>query len=367
MPRISCPFCNSSFEPSPAGRVACPRCGEAVPVRGREGADLPAVAVAPPPPGPPRRPVLPVVLVVAVLVAAGAGYYALRKPVPTPAPPEPAGTVVAPAALRGLTYLPSDANVVFAVQPGPVLDYAARTNQSPTDLLTGAGVPASALAALGRGGVTLQGIDHIAGGVTVPDEDLGQLRLAVALVLRQPVPDEAKFLDALKARPAKGAPARYEADFANLPVKLARVTDRVWLVGWSDPDVAPAGNGLSDRVRATLTETLPPNAAIWLMTDSADWGAKKSVGLLLTTGGKADWQPGLARVRAVAAGLTLTDGPTLRVMARGATPAARELLRESFRQQGGTAGEAGDWDYLDTPADRAGGLAALRAVLAPPK
>ena len=149
MPRLSCPFCNASFEPPPEGRVVCPRCGETVPVRGRESAPLLPTAAPEPPP---KRPVLPVVLVLAVLVGLVAVYLAWDRPGTDPAaqvpPPPPIGTPVAPAQLRGLDYLPADANVVLAVQVSPVVEHAKRTGQNPFDVLTKAGVPAAALSAL---------------------------------------------------------------------------------------------------------------------------------------------------------------------------------------------------------------------------
>ncbi|QDU23360.1 hypothetical protein [Urbifossiella limnaea] len=365
MPRISCPFCNASFEPPPEGRVGCPRCGETVPVRGRETAPA---HPAPAPEPPPRSWNLPVALGLAILLGLGFVYWVLNTPFPQPAdpppPPPPIGTPVPPALLRGLDYLPADANVVLAVQVSPVVEHAKRTGQSPFDVLTKAGVPAAALAALGQGGVALPNIDHVAAGANVPDADLSDLRLAVALVLRSPVPDEAKFLDALKAkRPATGSPPHYVAEFGALPLKLTKAADTVWLFGWSERDLTPGG--LSPRMRASLTEAIPADAAAWLLTDSADWANKKSVGLLLTLGGKADWQKGLAKVRAVAAGLTVTADPTVRLLAQPATPAARDDLAAAFRRRAGTTSETGEWLYLDAPADGAGGLGAVRDLLAP--
>jgi len=362
VPRLSCPFCNASFEPPPEGRVVCPRCAETVPVRGRESAPQLPMSV----PEPPRSTVLPTVLVlavVAVLAALGAVYWVLNTPFPQPAdpppPPPPIGTPVTPAKLRGLDYLPADANVVFAVQVSPVVEHAKRTGRDPFDVLTKAGVPAAALAALGQGGVALPNIDHVAAGATIPDA--GDLRLGVVLVLRSPVADEAKFLDALKAkRPATGTPPHYLAEFGGFPLMLTKAADNVWLFGLTDRDLTPAGGGLSERMRAALTEAVPPDAAAWALTDSADWAAKPLVSLLLK-----DWQPGLAKVRAVAAGLTLKADPTLRVLARPASPAAREELTAALRRQGGTTGETGDWLHLDTPADRAAGLGSFREVLAP--
>jgi len=356
VPRLSCPFCNASFEPPAEGRVVCPRCGETVPVRGRESA--PAVPIAPAEPPPRRRFVLPAALAVAVLLGIGVAYWLRNKPHPPsePAAPPAVGTPVPPAQLRGLDYLPADANVVLAVQVAPVIEHATRTGQNPFDVLTKAGVPAAALAALGQGGVPLTNIDHVAAGATIPDG--GDFRLGVALVLRSPVPDEAKFLDALKAkRPATGTPPNHLAEFGGFPLRLTKATDTVWLFGLTERDLTP--DGVSPRMRDALTEAIPRDAAAWALTDSADWAAKPVVGLLLK-----DWRPGLAKVRAVAAGLTVTADPTLRVLARPASPAARDDLTAAFRRQVGTTGETGDWVFLDTPADRSG-LGVVRDVLAP--
>lgn len=365
MARVSCPFCNAAFDAPDAGPAACPRCGESLPGRGVAPLTTPSTATEPS-----RGPNWPVRIgVVVLVVGVVAGLVALRSfrdPL-TPAPPPAAGAAVAaPAQLAGWKYLPPESNVVFAVQPAAIFRHATKVAGNPTEEMVKAGVPASVLAALGQGGVPLDAIDHVAAGAVIPDA--GELRLGVALVLRQPLHDEAKFLDALKAqRPAAGNPPHYKVEFGMIPLKLVRLTDTTWLFGWTEADLAPVGTGLSDRMRDQLAQAVPPDAAACLLTDSADWGAKAPVNLLLTATGKADWQPGLAKVRAAAAALTLTDPPTLRVMAKGATPAARDELRAAFRRQPGTTGETGEWVYLDAPAERAGGLAALRAVLATPK
>lgn len=287
---------------------------------------------------------------------------------PRPPAPPPSAAVTAPADLRGLAFLPSSANVVFAVQPGPIVDYAARTGQNAVELLTRAGVPAAVLGSLGQAGVSLDAIDHVAGGVFVPDADLGELRLGLALVLRQPLADEAKFLDALKARPTPGTPAKYAVEFGGLPLRLAKAADDVWLLGWADRDVTPTGTGLGVPMRAALGESLTPTPCAWLLTDTTDWAAKRSLALLLSFGAKGA-APNLSRVRAAAAWLDLNGNPTYRVMARAATPADRAALVEAFRAvPESRAGEIGDWAHLDTPADRPVGLAALRQLLtAPPR
>ncbi len=365
MARVSCPFCNAAYDAPATGPAACPRCGEALP--GRGGASPMTHATSAEPPRGPNWPVWVGVLVLVVGVIGG--LIALRsfRDSPTPAPQPTAGTPVAPPAhLAGLKYLPPESNVVFAVQPAAIFRHATKVAGNPTEEMAKVGIPQSVLAALGQGGVPLDAIDHVAGGAVIPGA--GDLRLGVALVLRQPLHDEAKFLDALKAhRPAAGTPPHYKVEFGVIPLKLVKLSDTTWLFGWTDRDLTPEGSGLSTAMRDQLAQTVPPDSAACLLTDSADWSSKAAVNTLLLFSGKAEWQPGLAKVRAAAAGLTLTDPPTLRMMVKGATPAARDELRDAFKRQSGTTGETGDWVYLDAPAERTGGLVALRAVLAPPK
>lgn len=363
MPRTSCPFCNAAFDAPEAGPANCPRCREALPGRGPSSPPLISEGTT----ARPRRWVVPTI--VFALLGVGTAVITLlntQKVRDDRRPPTP--TVTAPADLRGLAFLPPATNVAFAVQPGPILDYAGRTNQSPIELLTRAGVPSAVLGSLGSAGVPLDAIDHVAGGVFVPDADLGELRLGLALVLRQPLADEAKFLDALKARPTPGTPGKYSVEFGGLPLKLAKAADDVWLLGWADRDVTPSGNGLGAAMRAALGETLSTTPCAWLLTDTTDWAAKRSLALLLSFGAKGA-APNLSRVRAAAAWLNLEGNPTYRVMVRVATPADRAALVESFRATpDGRAGEIADWAFLDSPADRPAGLAALRQLLtAPPR
>lgn len=364
MARVSCPFCNAAFDAADTGPAACPRCGEGLPGRGAAGPNLPPNV----PVSRGKGPLLIVAGVVVLLLAAAGGvcaYYLSRIQPYVPPPPTAGASVAPPAQLAGLKYLPAESNVVFAVQPAAIFRHATTVAGNPTEEMAKAGVPAPVLAALGQGGVSLDGIDHVVGGAVIPDA--GEFRVGIALVLRQPVADEARFLDALKVRRANANPAYHAVELGGVPLKLVKLTDTTWLFGWTERDLTPAGNGLSDRMRASLAEAIPADAAACVVTDAADWAAKPAVTLLLAVGGKADWQPGVARARAVAAGLTLTNPPTLRLLAKGTTPAARVELRAALQRQPGTTGETGEWLFLDAPADRAGGLAALRAVFAPPE
>lgn len=350
MPRVSCPFCNTSFDAPAAGRVVCPRCGDPLP--GRTGDP---VAMIPPPPTGLRvtggwRWIAPTVAFVLIALAM-AGIYLLsqRKIHINQQRVRPVDGITAPAELKGLAYLPSESNLIFAVQFAPLRDRAVLKLPLP--------------ATLDESVLPRDHIDHIAGGVFLPDSDLGELKLTVALALRRPVPDEAKFLASLKAK-RQAKDTHYTAELGKLPVKLAKSSDTLWLFGWSDADLAPTG-GLSDRMRGTLHDTFDPDTAAWLLTDTADWSAKPTVGLLLSLGGAAEWKPGLARVRAVAAGVRVAAKPILCLMVKPATPAARDQLRDAFRTQPGTVRESGDWLHHASVTDRGDVFDALRSILAP--
>src|SRR5262249_30288908 len=135
-------------------------------------------------------------------------YYTRGKQKTDPQPEPPAVAATPPAQLAGLGYLPAESNIVFAGQPGPILAYATPPKQDPRELLTRAGVPAQVFGALDQLGLTLQQIDHIAGGAFLPSgpEDF---RLAFVLVLRQELANEDEFLKKLKAKPAPGKKDRY--------------------------------------------------------------------------------------------------------------------------------------------------------------
>src|SRR5437899_3226656 len=195
--RVSCPYCNHAFvlpEAPAAGKAVCPRCGEAVAIRtadegpgdgkppsaGQHSAlsNQPAAAS----PSPRRRQLIRLLVLigfVGIVIGTWVGVYFRWASRHRTTPPEPlAAAVIAPLQLRGLSYLPSNSNVIFAVQPGPLLAYAERTHQEPADVLSKGKVPGSVLTTLARAGIPLQEIDHVAGGVHVPDADLSQLRFA---------------------------------------------------------------------------------------------------------------------------------------------------------------------------------------------
>ncbi|MBN9119091.1 MAG: hypothetical protein J0I06_08010, partial [Planctomycetes bacterium] len=255
--RLSCPSCNTAFDLAavPADRrAACPRCGDVFPIRGElagQATGAPAAPVA-------KFDALPmkggwsIWRVAAVAMAlgligfvAGLVVYYNRGPKPKGEPEPPAAVVATPPAqLVGLGYLPAECNVVFAIQPGPVLDYAARTKQEPRDVLARAGIPPRVLGAIDSTGLTLAQIDHVAGGLFLPSGP-EELRVAVVLVLKQPPADENEFLKGLKAKPVPGGKGRFAVELDKVPVApvLARVAPTVWAFGLNAGDLAAAERG----------------------------------------------------------------------------------------------------------------------------
>jgi hypothetical protein len=392
--RVSCPYCNAGFaliEVPPTGRADCPRCGERFPVRAGD----PSAAGPPAPPAGPgaqysvlsttppahaagrANSVKPagrtaLVAAAAVLVlAAGLGVYLSRGgsgPAPEGDPP-PDAAAVPPLSLRGLGYLPPGTNVAFAVRPGPVLEYAARTGKDPVDILTKAGVPASTLGSLAKAGVTLQQIDHVAGGVAVPDAGGGELRFAVAVVLRRPPADEDEFLKALKARrTGPGRDAGYAAEFAGLPLAMARASATDWVFALSDRDAGAAGGReLAPGLREAVAEKVPADAAAWVATDSARWADKPAVRLAVGRFGRPEWLPALGQGRAAVAGLSLGEEPQVRLSVRCADAPTGDRLAAYFRSkatgEGARAGGDGEWASFDAPFDPSAGFGPFRRML----
>jgi hypothetical protein len=342
-------------------------------MEGVAGAVEPPTPTAPHPPQAQKSSVLRPLAIALVLVGLGAGLLYFRGSLRRPEPVEPPRVgALPPLELRGLGYLPPDCNLAFAVQPGPLLAYAERNNQDPRTVLTQAGVPPVVLATLDRLGLPLADIDHVAGGITVPDADLSELRLAFALVLRQPL-DEVRFLEQLKAKRAdQGGNTWYDVTFAGFPLKLVKVTDRVWVFGWGERDLDPAVSGTAIQLPAGLREVIaarvPPDSAGWVASDTARWTEKKPVAALLQF---AAWTPDriavLAKGRAATVGVTLGDPPRLHVAVRCADSGSAERLRAYFAEKatapGSGHGGGGDWATLDLPADPATGFRAVKDML----
>ena len=173
--RLSCPSCNTAFALDAVQadrRATCPRCGDVFPVRGTvesedgeqrtedrgQSAEPQLNTKYEARNTQPARSLRLVALVgvTLALFAFGVGvsvYFFARGPKPKAEPqPDlpPSATATPPAQLVGIGYLPAECNVVFAVQPGPLLAYAARANREPRELLAGTGIPAQVFGASTR-------------------------------------------------------------------------------------------------------------------------------------------------------------------------------------------------------------------------
>jgi hypothetical protein len=287
-----------------------------------------------------------------------------RAPNPEPKAP-PAITATPPARLVGLGYLPAECNVVFAVQPGPLLEYAARTKQEPRELLAKAGVPEQLLGVLDT--IGLPKIDHIAGGA--PIGDIVDLRVALVLVLKQPLADEEAFRNRLKAKPGTGKHKYDTVQLANAPFMMARVSPTVWVFGFSEGDFSavekggfgPGGTQFrgsdSDGLRKMLT-SVPVEAAVWVAADDDhDWTQKPLVRLLASQSPEAKkGLPALGGGRGGLFALTFGDKLRMRLFVRTAETATAKHLRAYFlartaELESATAGGEGTFALFDAPYD----------------
>lgn len=377
--RVSCPFCNTGFDvPAtlPAGRVPCPRCGEAVAIRSADDSGLPQpslngdgfhpaepLAVLPPAPSG-LKPVLLLGATLFAVVALGIGIWLagfLKKADPAPPvekPPTP-GATWPPQTLKGLQYLPSDAKVVFAIQPGPMLQYAERTKQDANKVLADGGMPKAVFDWLTEAGIGPDQIDHVAVGVKaeglVPP-------FAILLALREPLADEAKFLERLKARrnPDKKL---YTLHIAALiaDVSMVRVDATKYLFALREENLATATKPHEEGIRHFRPELqesirkLSPSAFLWLATDAEDWKGNKTVEFLATVGMKQEerWKRFDPKLRATAISLSLEGDLMVRAAVRYIdAPTAAERVKdwtELVTASKGQAAAEGPWATATVP------------------
>ncbi len=383
--RLSCPSCNTAFalDAIPADRrAACPRCGDVFPVRGEvaesedrgQRTEGRREKAAPLPAG--VRPVRRAALIALALGLLGfaiglAVYFTRETKTKAEAQPElpPAANATPPAQLVGVGFLPAECNVVFAVQPGPLLAYAARAKREPRELLAGTGIPSQVFGALDQIGLTLLQIDHIAGGALLGN-DGDELRVAFALVLKQPLADEDEFLKQLKAKPAAGKKTRYTVDLAKLPLTLARVSPTVWVFGLNEKDFAaverggfgPGGTQFrgteSDGFRQMFA-SVPPEAAVWVAADDErDWTQKPLVKLAAQSPEAKKWLPAVGGGRGGLFALSFGEQPRVRLFVRTAETATAERVRAYFQAratetESATVGGGGVFALFDAPFDPA--------------
>jgi hypothetical protein len=392
--RVSCPYCNTSFVPPTvplSRRIDCPRCGEAFAVK--PGEDEPAddspAAAQPGPSAPPATPspvvrtrtwsaLWPIVIAAGmglVGLGIGVGAYYLRGHRAGSNPDADAGpnaTPTPPAELAGLAYLPPDCNLVAAVQPGPLLAYTSRTNQDPREILQRAEVPAGVLAFLERAGVPLAQIDHVVVGAPVADAVL-ELRVTLVFVLRRPLADEERFLDALEAKKDKHGRPRHDVVLDvgwKVPLAVVRVSPTVWVFGMQDADLGPAEHGGGSQIapgfREMIAQRLAPETAAWIAADTGNWANKPLVKLVAERASGQKWLPLLAKGRAAVGGLSFGKEPRARLFVRCADEPTGAKLREYFQTKatpGAQAGGAGEWALYDAPLDPRAALETLKEFI----
>jgi hypothetical protein len=369
--RVSCPYCNTAFDLAavpPARRSPCPRCGESVPVRGESeepgpppslnGEPAPVHHAAPPP----RSAGLLVASVgLTLLVLAGFAVWIFVLRPANPSGPSTSATkpTLAPATkpppiLSGLKYLPRDTQVLLAVQPSPLLQYAERTNQNPKKVFETLGLPKALFDGFADAGFPPEAIDHVTVGASVTDP-----RFVAALVVRTPI-DESRVREKLKAKVIADRRERMTADLGGVPVTLTRADDRTLLFAMRESDLDAAGKpsaGLPD-LRSGLRESvdrLSPASVAWLATDSTDWAQVPGLKLAAGFAGQPELPKRLEGVRAAAVGLSFEPNLRLRVQVRAADAATAkgfgDALGRRLADAKATVTTADEWTAADVPFD----------------
>ncbi|HSQ56733.1 MAG TPA: hypothetical protein VLM40_13410, partial [Gemmata sp.] len=245
--------------------------------------------------------------------------------------------------LRGLAYLPADTNIVFAVQPGPFLAHAKDKGQDPGEFLTRAGLPRSVLNVASDLGLSLEQIDHDAGGTFIGDGAFDP-RFTLALVLRQPLADEEDFLKRLKAKKQVGGKSRYDVSLGALPMTMVRVSPTEWVFGLElgatpaknldavDRKYELGGKQFPPVLAEVIATRVPPDAAAWIATNEEEWAQKAGVKLVVGNLMKRpEWLPSLARGRAAMAAISLGEKPRLHLFVKAADDASGRRIRDYFR------------------------------------
>jgi hypothetical protein len=395
--RLSCPSCNSGFvlPAIPAGgRATCPRCGDVFPVRtaeedrGQTTEDRrqPDAPFAQPKHQTPNtkhssgRTTRIIVVLLLVGVAVGLVVYYTRV---KPKTPEPSLVVTptAPGQLIGVGYLPAECNVVFVVQPGPLVAYASHRKQEPRELLTQMGLPQQLFAVLDQAGLTLLDLDHIAGGLHIGDEG-DELRVALVLVLKRPLADEDEVLQKLKARPVGKKPGRWGIELNRVPVSpvLAKASPTVWAMGLNERDFAAVERGgfgpggvqfrgtELDALRGMI-EKVPADAAVWAVAeDVSDWTQKPLVKLAAQSPEARKWVPAFKDGRGGLVAISLGEEPRLNLVVRTRELETSARIRTYFEARaaetpGASVGGMGALAQFEAPYDPATGWSTLQRFL----
>lgn len=330
---VTCPFCRSAFTVPvvpPARRTPCPTCGESAPVSA--DAATPTPAASPTPAAVAGRADTPKVVFASLgltaLIVAGFAlwfFFTAQAPPAPPAPPPPP-VVTTPRAVTGLKFIPKDAQLVVAVQPAALDEYAKTHGRTADALLAEVGVPEDLLATLRDAGLPPAAVQSLVLAANVDD-----LRAVLVLTLREPLKDDGKFRDALKIQGRDPA----TVDLGGFPLLMAKANDRTYVFALNDAGLTAAKTptaGYADlrpQVRESI-DKLDPASVAWVATDNKDW-AKLPQWKLLGDRGPSGLVKKLDGVRAVAAGVSLEPTLYLRLSVRVNDSTAARDTADSLR------------------------------------
>lgn len=362
---VTCPFCRSVFalaDIPAARRTPCPNCGESVSISADAADAAPAAdppEMAPPVAPPPRKSSLVFVsLGLTTLIVAGfAAWFFFGPKAPERYDPPPTPTTVPPRALGGLKYIPKDSQIVAAVQPAALDQYAKGKGRKTDELLAEFGVPEGVVQQLRDAGLPPEAIQSVVVAAQVDD-----LKVVLVLTLREPLKDEGRFRDKLKVQGRD--PATVDLSGFPLPLFMTEVNEKTFVFAVNEKDLAAAKAPSAgyDDLRPAVRESvdkLSPAALAWVATDSKEWAKLPLLKLVPKGVLPADVLPRLDGVRAAAVGVSLD--PELRlfvgVRVNDSTVArdTADALRTRLADVSAYVTPSGEWAdttvYLDPTKD----------------
>ena len=373
MIKLSCPFCNTTFDvvglaPS---RIACPRCHESVPDTSVAPPDAHAVSVVE---GWPREKSSRLWMVgVGIIVLAVAAFIAdsLWETKLPPAAPTDTGSQAAatkpPLTLSSLRHLPANSQIVVAIQPAAFAEYTKRKGKSVEIWLDEAGTAGKLMEEFRKLNLAPDQIEQLA--IALPANTIAA---AFVLVLRKPLADDTDFRNRLQAKPITDKPTHFTVEFFNLPLEMKKVDDTTYRFAnaseskWLDAPPAANADHLPQELRDAMGKLSPASFA-WVASNTVrpDWGASNEVKILALT--NKDAAAYLKGVQAFAFGLATE--PELKMTALVRSSDAKAQAAKFTERLGADKAEItaeGDWASakwsFDPPKD---GLAALKALTGP--
>jgi len=378
--RVACPFCNTSMsldETPSNSRVICVRCGESFPLSRAEVAEEVNPRLQPSLNGDghsqhPNRSAqshwpLALLAITTAIVVIGLGMWAILR-IPTKKNAEVTSQATSrkistfpPSVVPGLRYLPSDSNIVFAVQMGPLREYAEREKTDIRTVLLKVGLTEKLIDGLVQKGIKLEELETLTGGLAIICDALLPRLMLVVQFQKEPE-DRSGLLKNLKATQftAPSGATRYKVDLGGLPTELQILDAKVYVFAnnGSDLDSATkrdAGSGhLPNGLRDSMKQLSPASLA-WLVTDSEEWSKKPIVKLAASLVKQEDLSGRLKDFRATAIGVSLEPALGISINLRGAEAEGGEKLRDriaaSLVGKGDKLqfGATGPWATIDVP------------------